>query len=71
MTLTRSSDSCTFPWAKPVFNEVYSVDTVVTSQISLTCRGNLQVRVVSLEPALNPRNDKSKHYNQAILVSKL
>ena len=69
MVLTRSSDSCTFPWAKPIFNEAYSVDTFVTSQISLASRWSLRVRIVSLEHGLNSRNDKSKHCDQTILVS--
>ena len=69
MALLRSNGSCTFPWANSIFNEACSVNTYVTSQISLTCRGSLRVRVASLEHGLNPRNDKSKHYDQTILVS--
>ena len=69
MVLTRSSDSCTFSWAKPNFNKAYSVDTFVTSQISLASRWSLRVRAVSLEHGLNSRNDKNKHCDQTILVS--
>ena len=69
MALTRPNGSCTFLWANSIFNEAYSGDTFLTSQISLICRGSLWVRVVSLEHGLNPRNEKSKHYDQTSLVS--